>query len=81
MGGVVKADYPVATERLEALKLTLGSRDFQDAEGSRNQTLQRGQADMKAQVKELKEAHGIRESVEPPNKQGGCYLATATYGA
>lgn len=76
-----KMRYPVATERLEALKLKLGGQDFNDAERSWNEGLQRGQAHLSAQVKEIKEAYGLREVTEPPAKQGGCYVATAVYGS
>lgn len=73
--------YPVGTERLSALKLRLGSQDFNDAENSHNEAHARWQAHFESSVKETRAAMGLSGPAEVKAKQGGCYIATAVYGS
>lgn len=73
--------YPVASERLEALRLKLGSDDFNNAERTWNDAQQRGQEYMRERVAETRRAMGLQPDPAPANKQSGCYIATAVYGS
>lgn len=73
--------YPVAKERLDALRLKMGSADFQVAESAADDELHRGREHRAEQVKEIREAHGLTGAPTASPKQGGCYVATAVYGS
>lgn len=76
-----KLRFPVATERLAALELKLGSQDFINAERAYKDGNERAQAHLQARVQEILASRGPRESATAPHKQGRCYIATAVYGS
>lgn len=77
-----KLGYAVATERIEALKLKLGSQDFENAEQSYLDAIGRERAHREAVVKNVRANLDRQEPpAKAPAKRGGCYVATAVYGS
>lgn len=77
--------YPIAAWRLEALRLKLGSADFDDAVRARAQKNERHTAYQSDLTQEILGNPRVQQPSQPRQEstqenQGGCYIATAVYG-
>ncbi|MDR7086820.1 hypothetical protein J2X11_001659 [Aeromicrobium panaciterrae] len=71
----------VATWRLEALQLKLGSQDFQYVEQSYKDSTGRAMAHSNQVRDDILRQLGGQQQPKVQAKQGGCYIATAVYGS